>query len=55
MPEIAAQFEIVFPELKQQETFVAKVIREEEEAFLRTLEKGLKRIENIMHYSKETI
>jgi alanyl-tRNA synthetase len=55
VPVIAAQFEAVFPELKQQETFVAKVIREEEEAFLRTLEKGLKRIENIIANAKGEI
>ncbi len=48
LPVIATQFEHVFPELKQQESFVAKVIREEEEAFLRTLEKGLRRIEDIV-------
>lgn len=38
---IAGQFEHVFPELKNQQEFVAKVIKEEEEAFLRTLEKGI--------------
>ena len=48
IPVIAKQFESVFPELKQQEAFVTKVIKEEEEAFLRTLEKGLKRIEDII-------
>ena len=48
VPVIAAQFEQVFPELKQQEAFVTKVIREEEESFLRTLEKGLKRIDDII-------
>ncbi|MCY7293049.1 MAG: alanine--tRNA ligase, partial [Ferruginibacter sp.] len=37
LPVIATQFEHVFPELKAQEEFVAKVIKEEEEAFLRTL------------------
>jgi alanyl-tRNA synthetase len=52
---IATQFENVFPELKQQEAFVAKVIREEEEAFLRTLEKGLKRIETIIGNAKGQI
>jgi len=45
LPVIATQFETVFPELKKQEDFVARVIKEEEEAFLRTLEKGLKRID----------
>jgi alanyl-tRNA synthetase len=49
VPVIAAQFETVFPELKKQEEFVAKVIREEEEAFLRTLEKGIKRFEEEVH------
>ncbi len=48
VPVIAAQFEQVFPELKQQEAFVTKVIKEEEDSFLRTLEKGLKRIDDII-------
>ncbi|MDP4129812.1 MAG: alanine--tRNA ligase, partial [Bacteroidota bacterium] len=39
---VADQFAHVFPELQKQEAFVARVIREEEEAFLRTLDKGLK-------------
>ena len=52
---IAKQFENVFPELHKQEQFVTKVIREEEEAFLRTLEKGLKRIEAILSNSTKTI
>ncbi len=42
---IATQFENVFPELHQQQDFVARVIKEEEEAFLRTLEKGIRRFE----------
>ncbi|MFT4094928.1 MAG: alanine--tRNA ligase [Niabella sp.] len=48
VPVIAIQFENVFPELKQQEAFVAKVIKEEEDSFLRTLEKGLKRLDDII-------
>ena len=55
VPVLAKQFETVFPELHKQEQFVAKVIREEEEAFLRTLEKGLKRIEDIISASPKTI
>ncbi|QGW29957.1 alanine--tRNA ligase [Phnomibacter ginsenosidimutans] len=47
VPVLAAQFEHVFPELKKQETFVGKVVLEEEEAFLRTLEKGLKKLDSI--------
>jgi alanyl-tRNA synthetase len=41
VPVIATQFEAVFPELKQQESFVRKVVHEEEEAFLRTLGKAI--------------
>jgi alanyl-tRNA synthetase len=42
IPHLAKQFKNVFPELQQQQSFVEKVIREEEEAFLRTLDKGIK-------------
>ncbi|MBO9635148.1 MAG: alanine--tRNA ligase [Chitinophagaceae bacterium] len=48
LPVIAHQFRDVFPELQQQLEFVKKVIREEEEAFLRTLDKGLKRIDDVI-------
>ena len=54
VPGLAAQFEHVFPELKQQEGFVVKVVREEEDAFLRTLDKGLKRIGDILNESSAT-
>jgi alanyl-tRNA synthetase len=48
MPLLAKQFENVFPELTAQLDFVTKVVKEEEEGFLRTLEKGLKRIDDIV-------
>src|SRR5687767_11964810 len=51
MPVLAKQFENVFPELYKQAEFVTKVVKEEEEAFLRTLDKGLKRIEDILAVS----
>ena len=54
VPLLSNQFENVFPELEKQKDFVAKVIKEEEEAFLRTLEKGLKRIDDIIKGSKLT-
>ncbi len=54
LPIIATQFQDVFPELKAQESFVAKVIKEEEEAFLRTLDKGLKRIEDVITASQSS-
>ncbi len=48
LPVIANQFENVFPELQKQIDFISKVVHEEEEAFLRTLEKGLKRIADVI-------
>ena len=48
LPVTAQQFSTVFPELYKQQDFVARVIKEEEEAFLRTLDKGLKKIDNII-------
>ncbi|MCS6930285.1 MAG: alanine--tRNA ligase [Saprospiraceae bacterium] len=44
-PILAEEFSDVFPELKAQIDFVVRVILEEEKAFLRTLESGLRRIE----------
>ncbi len=55
VPVLANQFENVFPELKQQVDFVTRVVREEEEAFLRTLEKGLRRIEELISASAGAI
>ena len=55
VPVIALQFETVFPDLSKQQEFVSRVVREEEEAFLRTLEKGLKRIEDIIAAADERI
>ena len=46
VPLLALQLKDVFPELHQQLEYVSKVVHEEEISFLRTLEKGLKRIEN---------
>ena len=54
VPVIAKQFENVFPELFKQQDFVIKVIKEEEEAFLRTLEKGLKRIDEMISSASVT-
>jgi alanyl-tRNA synthetase len=54
VPMLAAEFKDVFPELQQQADFVSKVIREEEETFLRTLEKGLKKMEEIVESRSKT-
>jgi alanyl-tRNA synthetase len=48
VPVLARQFETVFPELHKQVDFVSKVVKEEEEAFLKTLEKGLKRVDDLV-------
>src|SRR5690606_29592663 len=45
VPMIATQFADVFPELKKQESFVGNVIREEESSFLKTLSKGISRLD----------
>ena len=46
IPILAEQFKDVFPELKAQQDFIMRVINEEESAFLRTLETGIKRFED---------
>jgi alanyl-tRNA synthetase len=43
---LANQLRDVFPELNQQQDYVTRVVHEEEISFLRTLDRGLKRIEN---------
>jgi alanyl-tRNA synthetase len=47
VPVLANQLKDVFSELESQKDYVSKVIFEEETSFLRTLEKGLKRLELI--------
>ena len=44
---LANEFKNVFPELYAQRELVAKVIFEEETSFLRTLENGIKRLEDV--------
>src|SRR5690606_11306602 len=53
VPILSEQFEDVFPELSKQKDFVAKVVREEEESFLKTLEKGLRKIDEVIRQSKD--
>jgi alanyl-tRNA synthetase len=45
VPVLSHQLKTVFPELESQKDYVSKVVFEEENSFLRTLEKGLKRME----------
>ena len=50
---LVKQFDDVFPELKAQQDFVAKVIEQEEASFLRTLENGLKKLDGVTEQMKE--
>ncbi len=55
VPQLADQFADVFPELKAQEDFVSKVVREEESSFLRTLENGLRRFEQVSAEARNNV
>jgi alanyl-tRNA synthetase len=55
VPMLADQFDGVFSELKAQEAFVKKVIEEEEISFLRTLNLGIKRLEQVIATGVKTI
>ena len=45
VPILCEQFKDVFPDLKAQQDFVQRVIMEEEQSFLRTLDTGIKKFE----------
>ena len=47
VPILADQFGSVFPSIKEQQDFIVKVIQEEEQSFLRTLEVGLGKLEQM--------
>lgn len=47
VPVLAEKFGEFYPEINSQQDFITKVIQEEELAFLRTLDKGLKNLESI--------
>ena len=47
IPILAEQFKDVFPEIKSQQDFIMRVVTEEENAFLRTLEVGIKKFEDL--------
>jgi len=55
VPVLAVQFADVFPELKAQEEFVRKVVFEEENNFLNTLEKGLRKMDDIIASKQKNI
>ena len=54
VPNLVAQMGDAFPELRKQNDLIVRVIKEEEEAFLRTLDKGIKLMDNIMAKAADT-
>ncbi len=54
VPTLVSQMDEAFPELKAQQQLIEKVIKEEEEAFLRTLDKGIKLMDTLIEKYKET-
>ncbi|MEM6840987.1 MAG: alanine--tRNA ligase [Bacteroidota bacterium] len=57
VPVLSQQFEGIFPELNKQQDFVSKVVQEEESSFLRTLDIGLRKLDQIKeeHQSEKEI
>lgn len=48
IPQLVEDMGIAYPELEAQQTLIEKVIKEEEEAFLRTLETGIRLLDKVM-------
>ena len=55
LPVLSAEFGATFPELLAQKDFIAKVIQEEGNTFLKTLSMGLERITNYIEKNKEVV
>ncbi|MEM8938883.1 MAG: alanine--tRNA ligase [Bacteroidota bacterium] len=55
IPILTAQFEEVFPEIRQQQDFITKVIKEEELSFLKTLDNGLRKLDEVMNKGPKAI
>jgi len=53
VPILVQQMGDFFPELKYQQELIGKVIKEEEDSFFRTLEKGISRFENYVASAKD--
>ncbi len=54
VPTLVAEMGDAYPELKAQQTLITRVIKEEEDAFLRTLDKGIRLMDSIMAKSADT-
>lgn len=53
VPVLVDQMGASYPELKASQVLIEKVIKEEEEAFLRTLDKGIGLLDDLMKQAKE--
>ena len=51
--QVIAQMDEVYPELRSRKDFIAKVIKNEEERFLKTLDRGLSLLDEVMAELKE--
>ncbi|SMD44574.1 alanyl-tRNA synthetase [Aquiflexum balticum DSM 16537] len=54
LPLLAESFGDIFPELAAQQDFISKVVMEEEASFLRTLDNGLKKLDQIKEELSQT-
>ncbi len=54
VPQLIQDMGEAYPELKAQQSLIEKVIKEEEEAFLRTLDKGISLLDKIMKSKVES-
>ena len=52
VPTLVEEMGEAFPELKAQKEIIMKVMKEEEDSFLRTLEKGISLLTNVMEQTK---
>ncbi|MFI3296267.1 MAG: alanine--tRNA ligase [bacterium] len=52
LPSLIENMGMAYPELKAQETLITKVIKEEEESFLRTLETGIRLLDKVIDDAK---
>ena len=53
IPALIENMGDAYPELKHQQTLIEKVVKEEEEAFLRTLETGMRLLDKVMDDTKK--
>ncbi len=54
VPQLVSDMGDAYPEIKAQQQLISSVIREEENAFLRTLDRGIRMLEDIMNKNTAT-